>query len=234
MTLEVIRKRLRAAEVKSHESSLSKDATINVDIHRHFSYAWYRTLMLSPGRFSIRPRIRGGINWLDLAKELPKGVEIHSDKQNATRTFLWSSSHKQLSETMKRFHFKNVEAVIGPDGTDGGWRTYTVGPSTLTESDVERAKREVSSSGVNYVRIQLRSSSADRLAAAGNSNVEQWLVVLDEEVLGPVQNAVLSTGRLQLTAPKRASSRREQKSWALQVVGRLAAPLPITVAVVQE
>lgn len=234
MTQERIKARLRAAEVKSHEVVLNKDGTLRVMIHRNFPAGWYAALMLSPGKFAIQPRTRGGINWVMLATEIPQGVEIRSDKADETKTYLWAAKRDTLSQTMKRFHFKNFSAVLGPDDIDGGWRTYTVGKSVLTQENVKEASRQMSSTGVTFVRLQLTSDTPDRLAAATTSDVQQWVVVLDGEVLGLVQSAVLNTGKLQLSAPTRATSRDEQRSWALQVVGRLAAPLPIKVAIVQE
>lgn len=231
---ERIAKRLKAGEVKSYEVILTPERTVKAKITLSRSAAWYRSLILSPGNFEVRPRQRGQINWVPLAKEIPEGIQIKSDPADHLKTYLWSPSYSKLSKATSRFHLDPYSVVMGPDDIDGGWRTYTVGRPVITHREIQSAKREMSGTGITFVSIALKSTTLDRLAQVESSKVEQWVVVLDGEVLGYVQSAGLAKGKIQLTAPSRATTGEEQKSWASQVVGRLAAPLPIPVALLKE
>jgi len=232
-TQKRIERRLDAARVKHSEVSARGQSAIPGKLKPSRPLRWYKALITSPGKLEIREIRDGAIAWTALTSILGDDVEIRSEAESASNTYLWSPSREPLAKVARRVHLPGISVVVAP-GQEAGWRSYAVAETLATNEDLKEVQRQISPVGAPYVTLVLSGSIADRLAAAGPSNVQRWGVILDGEVLGLVQASALRTHRVELTAPGRVATRDAERAWASQVQGRLAATLPLPIAVLEE
>jgi len=228
-----LEKRLHAAGVKDFNVSVVDGHTLSVEAAGAWDRSWMRAVLTAPGKLELRPLSPHQPNWLELAGQMPKGVEIRGGQSSPTH--VWSASRKTLEKFLARVAFSHGELAVYP-ANGGGWRSLSLGPPVATRESLTSARAETTSRGTTFVALAFASSVSARLAAASTSEVKQSAVVLDGEVVAVVDDRGLADHRIQLTAPRGAvgSGRDEQKAWAFQIAGRLAAPLPIPIAVLEE
>lgn len=227
-----IETRLEAGRIKHSIVSVADDNTVRVKLRKKRPASWYIALLASPGHFSIRAVRSGAINWPALNELITEDVEIRSEVDAAEETYLWSAERNSLTEIIKRVHLPGLITAVAPDST--GWRTHTLGQTIATRSDLLESNEQLSPLGVPFLTVKLSSSIAAELADARRSEVKQLGVVVDGEVVGLVSPGSLEGFKIELTAPHRASTRDDQRAWAAQIAGRLAASIPISIAVIEE
>ncbi len=232
-TRDRLEKRLDAAQVKHSELELTREGTIDVRIRPKHPTGWYTSLIVSPGMLTIRELRPGAIAWPQLTSILGKSIEIRGERGADEYTYLWSPTRKPLEEVVSRVHLPGLQVVLAPV-KEGGWRTYTAAIRLADQDEIVEVKRQVSPVGAPYITLVFAKALANRLAAPPRSNVKRWGVILDGEVLGLAQTSALRTRRIELTAPDPAGTRDAQKAWAAQVTGRLAATIPLPIAVLEE
>lgn len=231
MTGERLEKRLTAAQIKEYEVDVVDSTTLTVETGVERDPAWMKALLTSPGELSIHVRIHDKPDWMTLARTMPDGLEIRGSKS----TYVWSASRGRLEKWIARIALSDATVRVFPE--DNGFRTVTLGERVGTRADVRDVRVARSDTGVPFVEMTLQSRVAGRLAAEPRSEVQEVAVVLDGEVIGFVRTKTLkSQNRLRLPVPRGAvaDSREARTAWVNQVAGRLAAPLPIPIAVIEE
>lgn len=222
--------RLDVAHVNDAVIKVLPSGDIAVEFRAKESLNWYRGLLLSPGNVEVRPIFTYGFNWMSLASDLPPSIEFRGE--NPQPDFLWSSDRTALEKTINRIKTPQFVFAVGP--APAGWRSYTLGEPVGGSADLKKIKVRKSSGGLAYVTLSIATTMVDRLAASELSEVQDWAIVLDGEVVSVVPKETLFKGKLELTAPARLTSREESATWARQVAGRMAAQMPVPIAVIQE
>lgn len=222
--------RLRAAQADDAVVKSLPSGDVSVEFRAKQELAWYKALLLSPGHVEFRPIYTYGFNWMSVANELPASVELRGE--NPQPDYIWSSERTALESALRRITSSNFGFAVGP--ATKGWRSYTMGKSIGSSDEVRHVKVRKSSGGMAYVTFSVTSTLVDRLAASELSEVKEWAILLDGEVIDVVSRQTLATGKLELTAPRRLMTREDSGTWACQVAGRMAAPMPIPIAVFQE
>lgn len=225
-----LKSRLETAGVSDAVVKKQPSGDLTVEFRPKQPLSWYKALLLSPGVIEFRPIFAHGFNWMSVAGELPADVEFRGD--NPQPDYLWASERTPLELAVKRIMSNDFSFVVGP--AERGWRTYTLGKSINGPDELKRVKVRKSSGGLAYVTFSVPTSMVDRLAAPELSEVKEWAIVLDGEVVQVVSRETLATGKLEMTAPQRLTSREDTAGWARQVAGRMAASMPIPIAVLQE
>jgi len=226
MVLAVYQKRLEAAGMRGSQIK-HQGANLHLSIPRKWERAFIDAIVHAPGRLEIRALAPMDVDWVQGASRLPEGLEIRGSNE----PYLWSASRSLLDRIASESSNESVQVVVS--GDEGGWRTYTGSTVLGVEGDIVQSRRDRSPNGGYFVSIRFRSTMVDRLATPGFLDVKTWLVILDGEVLGLVSSASLATGTIEISAPSSLSVER-QRLWVNQVAGRLAAPLPIPVAILPE
>jgi hypothetical protein len=222
--------RLVAAHVNDAVIKVLPSGDLAVEFRAKETLDWYRGLLLSPGNVEVRPVYTYGFNWMSLASDLPKSIEFRGE--NPQPDFIWSNDRSALEKTIARIKTPDFVFVVGPDSA--GWRSYTLGQPIGGAVDFKKVRVRKSSGGMAYVTLSVATTMVDRLAASELSEVQDWAIVLDGEVVSVLSREDLVKGKLELTAPQRLTSREESATWARQVAGRLAAQMPVPIAVMQE
>jgi len=207
--------RLDTARVNDAVVKVLPSGDLAVEFRAKETLDWYRGLLLSPGNVEVRPVYTYGFNWMSLASDLPTSVEFRGE--NPQPDFLWSNDRTALEETIKRIKTPEFVFAVGPD--TAGWRSYTLGQAVGGSAELKKVKVRKSSGGMAYVTLSISTSVVDRLAASELSEVQDWAIVLDGEVVSVVPKETLFKGKLELTAPARLTSREESATWARQVAG---------------
>lgn len=226
-----LERRLKVAQVNDAVVKRLASGDLTVAFKARQPEEWYRGLLLSPGTVEIRPVLADGFNWMQLAAELPPAVELRG--LNPQPDYIWSADRTTLESVVRRTAAPAMVFSVGP--AEVGWRSYALGTANVLKGEELRdARVSRSGAGNSYVSLGVATTVADRLAAAELSEVKEWAVVLDGEVVSLVSKDALLTGKLELTAPVRLTNREDSAAWARQVAGRMAAPIPVPIAVLQE
>lgn len=226
-----LERRLKVAQVNDAVVKRLASGDLTVAFKARQPEDWYRGLLLSPGTVEIRPVLADGFNWMQLAAELPPAVELRG--LNPQPDYIWSADRTTLESVVRRTAAPAMVFSVGP--AEVGWRSYALGTvNVLKGEELRDARVSRSGAGNSYVSLGVATTVADRLAAAELSEVKEWAVVLDGEVVCLVSKDALLTGKLELTAPVRLTNREDSAAWARQVAGRMAAPIPVPIAVLQE
>ncbi len=231
MTAERLEKRLTAAHVKEFELDVVDSTTLKFETGGDHDPAWLEALLTSPGTVGFHTVLEDEPDWLTLARTMPDGLEIRGTKT----PYVWSASRSRLSRWLERITLADAAVSVFPE--DGGFRTITLGDAIGSRRDVESTRVGRSNTGVPFVEMELQGRVAARLAEGTRSAVQNVAVVLDGEVIGFVRAKTLkSQNRIRLPVPEGAvaDSRKERRAWVYQVAGRLAVPLPISIAVLKE
>lgn len=226
MVHAVYQKRFDAAGVRGMQIT-EKGSDLHLSIPRKWKKPFIESLVYAPGRLEVRADTPLGHDWVRLASGLPEGVEIRGENT----PYLWSADRSLLDRVAERYTDEDQMVVVAR--ARDGWRTHTAGLTLGNVSHLAESKWDRSVNGGYFVRMRFQNTMVDRLATTGFLDVKNWLVILDGEVLGQISTASLATGSIELSAPALMSS-EQQRFWVSQVAGRLAAPLPIPVAIVPE
>ncbi len=230
LAAERLRRRLTAAGIKEFELSVTDPATLRLETGVEKSSAWMEALIASPGKFELLPLASEDPPWLELARTIPEGVEI----RGMETPYVWSADRAKLTSWLRRIATGKLRVELFPE--DGGFRTISLQEAVATESAVRSVKVE-STRGSKFVRVVLDPRLRAQLAARAESGVERFAMVLDGELIGFGSFKELeSRGWLRLAPPPGAvsDSRELVDDWVHQVAGRLAAPMPVPVAVLEE
>lgn len=219
-------KRFDAAGVRGMQIT-EKGLDLQLEIPRKWKRPFIESLVHAPGRLEVRGDTPMGLDWVQQASQLPEGVEIRGE----STPYLWSANRSLLDRVAQQFSDENLMIVVARDRD--GWRTHTAGITLGNVTHLAESKWDRSVHGGYFVKMRFQTTMVDRLATTGFLDVKNWLVILDGEVLGQISTASLATGSIELSAPALMSS-QQQRFWVSQVAGRLAAPLPIPVAIVPE
>lgn len=232
---EIIARRLRtrfdAAGVKAF-TVRPRTRDVLVTVGGTFDPAWLTGIATAPGEFELRPVIEGaGPDWRELTDMLPKGVEIRGE---SARGHLWSPTRAPLDRVLKRLSMATeMEVVVAPDVL--GWRTIVVGEPLATEADVAGATMALAPTGAYNVSVAFEPDARARLAAESSDGLQTWAVILDDEVVSLVPRPVRDTRVLGIAAPDRlGTDLAGQALWASAIVARLAAPMPVRLALFKE
>lgn len=231
LAAERLRKRLTAAGIKEFVISIEDASTLRLETGVDADEAWMEALIASPGRAELRPVLANQPDWLELASQMPAGIEIRGGEE----TWVWSAKRWPLQDWLRRLALPDVAVKVFP--SDAGYRSYTLGEPLASERDVRGVEVRQSAAGEAFATVTFDPAIAARLAGSSLSGVEQCGLVLDGEVIGFVPTETLKTeNRVRLSAPQGAvpDQRRYREAWVQQVAGRLAAPLPVPIAVLKE
>ena len=187
--------------------------------------------MTAPGKVEVRRTTPSKPDWLGFARELPEGIEIRGDLP----PYLWSAKRGTLSQFLARVSLPDGALLVFPD--DNGFRSVSLGATVATERQIKGVKARQSSTGGSFVSVDFETAVGASLAAAHVSEVEPVAIVLDGELVAFVPaKSFLEHSPIRLSVPDGAvpNNRAQRDLWVRQVAGRLAAPLPIAIAVLKE
>lgn len=228
---ERLEKRFAAAAVKEYELRYSSPTTLVVETGWDHNKGWMEALMTSPGKLEIRRVTPDRPQWLGLVRTLPDGIELRGDEP----PHVWSANRRQLQKFLSRVTLPNGALEVFPD--DGGFRSVSLGEIVATERQLRSAEARQSATGESFVALTFHDAVGASLAAAHVSEVENVALVLDGELVGFVPaKSFLDRSLVRVAVPDGAvpNDRSQRDLWARQVAGRLAAPLPIAIAVLKE
>lgn len=226
MVLEALQKRTEAAGMRGTQVT-NAGSDLKISVPKKWKRSFIDPIVLAPGRLEVRALSPMAVDWVQKASQLPVGVEL----RGAAEPFLWSADRRILDQVAEKFSTPTEMVVVAKHPE--GWRTYSGTQVLGREADIDVAKADRSPNGGAFISIRFRTSMVDRLATPAFLDVKTWLVILDGEVLGLVSSTALATGSIELSAPVSLPS-DGQRQWVSQVAGRLAAPLPIPVAILPE
>ncbi len=232
-----IETRLDAVGGKDHRVRVNGQNEIEVTVYggRHDAAA-IKSAVIPRGQLEIRPVYLDQSIWYDVEEQLPGSVEIRQAPGSVStdEIYLFSRDGRALREFVGRVAIAGVEMRVFPHGD--GWRTVQLGDPMATERDLTRSDLGRTPSAIPYVTVEFEAEVAQELRATmAEEGLRQLAVVLDRELIA-VQgfSARQFSETLTLDCPAFLRSHEARRHWALQVGGRLAAPIPITLVEAQE
>lgn len=236
---EVIRRietRLEAMGLHSHNVRTGDNRLIRVTVYGRHSEAAIKSAIIPPGRLEIRPVLVDGSPWLNVAAELPPEVDLIPEPGSfrTDRLFLFSHSARHLREAIATLGSEDTQFEVFPH--EDGWRTLHLGSVAATERDISDVSISRNPSGIPFVSVTLSSNAAqDVRADAAAGQVRHLAIIVDGEVVALHRFSDRRFSEtLDIDPPRHLSSTTARNQWAMQVAGRLAAPLPIRLAEMQE
>ncbi len=226
-----LEERFKAAGVKDFKVR-PQVRTVSVTVGGTTDAAWLNGLATAPGSLEIRPILEGGgPDWRELTDVLAPGVEIRGE---SARGYLWASTRAPLDRAVARLAMaEEMKIAVAPDVI--GWRTVVVGEVLATESDISAATMSLAPTGAYNVSLAFEPSTRARLAAPSSTGLQTWAVILDGEVVSLVPRPGGDARILGIAAPNRLGSDLDgQAYWASSIVGRLAARMPVRLALFKE
>ncbi|TXD37237.1 hypothetical protein FRC98_10935 [Lujinxingia vulgaris] len=225
--------RLKAIGVKDPRAIVTPQNHIQVVAPGAASAQVVRGALLAPGKLEIRPVSESSPHWIELASQLPEGIEVRQNPGQVSpdRVHLWSADFATLHRFTRRLALGDTRVEVFP--ARDGWRTLDVGEVLATEEDLTTSELRSSPGGIPFVQIELGSDSAEKIRSATSSaNSAPLAVLLDGEVVSLIRR----TGgqALELPCPDHLRSHLSRQAWAAQVAGRLATPIPLTIAELRE
>lgn len=228
---ERLGQRFKAAGVKDFKIR-PHTRDLSVTVGGDFDPGWLMGVATAPGALEIRQVVEGGgPDWRSLTDMLPADVEIRGE---TARGYLWSATRSPLDRVLSRLSMATeLKMVVAPDVL--GWRTITVGEPLLDETDIARATKSLAPTGTFNVSLALEPKARARLAARTSNGLQTWAVILDDEVVSLVPRLANDSQILGIAAPDRLGTNiGGQSLWASAIVGRLAAPMPVRLALFKE
>lgn len=228
---ERIKTRLNAIDVKNYRVQVDNQNRIQVTVYgRDLSAEAIKSAVIPPGELELRAVISGATPWGDILPDLPEGVEIRVEPGafQTDRTFLYSEDITTLQHLLSRISLGQTEVTIFP--FRNGWRTVLMGPSLGSHHDVLETSLNQTPSAIPFVTVQLTADATSRVRA-GASQVEarHLAILLDGELVAmPRFIERQFDDELTLDCPDFFRSSEARRHWAMQVAGRLAVPIPVT------
>ncbi len=230
-----IAKRLDAIEIKHYELEVTEGYGVLVTVYGDHSPEAIRGAVIPSGRFELRPVLVDASPWLEVAPELPEGVEFYHEPGSleTNNFFLFSPSPAPLHRAIGLLG-GDSEIYVFPH--DDGWRTLNLGPALATGDDVGDVEIERGPTGMPYVTVSLSSGAAQRMRGeVRGGGVRHLAVVLDGEVVAVESFSSRSRAEvLQLDPPDHLRSMSARGDWAVQVAGRMAATIPVQLGEYEE
>lgn len=229
--------RLDALGVKNHRVRLNNANAIDVMVYGSHSAEAIRSAVIPPGRLDVRHVNLDQSFWFDLADDLPDSVEIrqHPGSVESDEIFLYSRNSQDLITLIDRITMAGVDLRIYPHGA--GWRTVQLGEVPLaTEQGLRASELGRTPSAIPFVTTRFTPDAAQELRSASTElGTRHIALVLDGELIGiqPFSHRQFSDTII-LDCPDFLRSHDARRRWAIQVAGRLAAPLPVTLVEAQE
>lgn len=225
--------RLKAIGVKDPRAIVTPQNRIQVVAPGALSAQVVRGALLAPGKLEIRPVNEHSPHWTELAGQLPAGVEIRQNPGQVSpdRVHLWSADFTTLHRFTRRLALGETRVEVFP--TRDGWRTLDLGEVLATEDDLASSDLRSSPAGIPFVQIELEAGSAEKIRSATASSASPMLAVMID---GEVVSLIRRTGSqaLEIPCPDHLRSHQSRQAWAAQVAGRLATPIPLTIAELTE
>lgn len=228
MTADRLQKRLVAAGVQQLRLDRSQPGRITVETRSAAEREWLAALLTAPGRVALQPLTRQP-DWSELISLLPEGVHLADDEVYGG-LYLQSTDRERLEGVLERVTLPNLTLATWPH-EPGGWRSIGLSPGALFEEDIETVERRRTPTGEHYVWVTLTARGLDRLAVYEAEDVQRWALSIDGEVVGLISARGPLVGRFAIEPPRRLVSQKQRSRWAADVAGRMAAPLPIALAV---
>lgn len=231
MAIDRLQKRFKAASVREVEFRAVSPSMLTVETGWDHERPWMEALLTAPGKLEVRRTTPDKPDWLGLARHLPAGVELRGDQP----PYVWAAKRSTLRSFLGHISLPDTHLTVFPE--DGGFRSVSLGEVVATERQLKASEARRSSTGAPFVHMEFDPAVGASLAAAHVSDVEKVAIVLDGELVGFVPaKAFQERAQVRLSVPPGAvaDDRTERDLWIRQVAGRLAAPLPITIAVLKE
>jgi len=226
--------RMRAADIKFSTVDRVDSSTVKVGIEAEHSRELLRGLALAPGKLEVRVVRHVGDRWQERATRLPDDVELRQEdnEMEPGLAYLWSERRRPLAEFLREHSFDEIDLL--PYSTVDGWRSVALGETVLTHRNVEKTNIRKIPTGSPYVSVQLDAAGRKSFRNAADQLGGRLAVVLDEEIVGFVEQSSLTEGALHLSPPEPVAGGKALMRWARQIAGRLAAPLPVKIVEVEE
>lgn len=230
-----IEQRLDAIDVKHHEIE-AEGADLRVVVFGDYDPRVIRAVVIPDGRLEIRPVMVDASPWLDVAQDLPAGVELYNEPGaiDPNSFFLFSLTPRQLHRAIDLVSPDDQVIEVYPH--EDGWRTLRLGPALATHEDVRDVGMDRNPAGAPFVRASLEAEAAQQIrSGAQYRGARQLAMVLDGEVVALETFSERSFSEsLTIQPPEHFDSTTAERQWARQVAGRLAVPIPVRLAELQE
>lgn len=231
-----IETRLDAIDVKNSRVRVDDDYNIEITVYGDHSASAIKSALIPTGKLEIRPVLDDVSPWADLADELPDDVEIRTfpGSFRTDRIFLFSHSLQSLRSFVDRVAIGSTIVELFPH--DDGWRSLNLGEPIATEDHLSSATIEKTPAGIPFVTVGFDTTAAQQIRShTSSSGATHLAILLDGEVVSLHRFVARRfSDRLDLEPPDHLRSRHARSQWAIQVAGRLAAPIPVQLVEIQE
>ena len=234
--VEQIKQRLDAMELKHYQVEPIGGSNVEVIVYGDHSPEVIKGGIVPQGELQFRPVLVDSAPWLEVAPQLPEGVEFYHEpgSMRPDSFFLFSTSPAVLREA--------VELVPDGEGSielfphEDGWRTLNLGEVVATEDDISSAQVQRNRAGASFVNAELSADAVQRVRSKSSEYAaSQLAVVLDGEVVAVMYFSEDSFGeRLTVDPPGHLGSPDARAQWAMQVGGRMAASMPVQLGILEE
>ncbi|MFU8804283.1 MAG: hypothetical protein ACNA8W_10775 [Bradymonadaceae bacterium] len=232
MTMGRIEERLKNVGVKDFDVKVLAHGQVQVIVRGRWTRDMIAGIIIPAGRMELRPVVQTGEAWTSLASSLPKGVEIRQEETsfNADDAYLWSGDYSTLEALSRRVSLGTTHVFVYPD--DDGWRTISLAAPVATHRDLNRVTMRNSPAGMPFVMMDFKQDTAHRVReSVSQDEVTRLAIVIDDEIVSIVRyGGDRFNHRLEVVCPAHLLTTDAQRAWVQQVVGRLAVPMPITLA----
>lgn len=230
-----IERRLEAIDIR-HFAVEATGSDVQVRVYGNHDIDAIKSALIPAGMLEIRPVLVDSNPWLSVAPQLPEGVQFYHEPGSIRPDsfFLFAPSPQLLYQSMDLVSSEDHHIEVFPHGE--GWRTLHLGEVAATHNDVADVKIDRNRSGASFVSLTLTGEGAQQIRSqARAAGANQLAVIVDGEVVALKHfNERRFSESVTLDAPEHLESRQMRSLWATQVGGRLAAPIPVRIAEVEE
>ncbi len=231
-----IEHRLEAIDIKHFAVEATGGSDVKITVYGSHDPQVIKGAVVPAGMVEVRPVLVDSNPWLGVAQQLPDGVEFHHEPGSIQTTsfFLYAASPTPLYESIELLDSPDHYMEVFP--YEDGWRTLTLGDALATHEDVVDVEMSRDRSGGNFLAATLSADAAQYVRSrASNYGANQLAIIIDGEVVGLKYFSERSfSERMTLDAPDHLQSSDARASWATQVGARLAAPIPVRIAEIED
>lgn len=232
MAAERVEKRLATIGVGDYRVRVLPSNDLEVQVFGRHRAETIKSAVIPPGQMDIRPVLVDDTPWMDLEELLPDDIELRAEPGSfqTDRLYLYSPNASSLHSFLGRVSLGAKEIYIFPHRD--GWRTLALGESLATERAVEGVSMHRTPSAIPFVRVQLNEEAVDEIrTGARREDARHLAILLDGEIVSLVRFGERHfSSELTLEVPEYLRTSDARSGWAMQVAGRLAAPIPIILA----
>ena len=219
---EALRARLETARIKDFVVRVKRPGLLEVETARNLDSDWLESLLVRHGVVELRPLRPDAVSWLELAGELPDGVELRGGLDEPA--YPWAPQRTLMDSVVRRVSVPEHRLLVVPDAS--GYRVEVLGPRV--RADLRPVEPRLRLGKTVHVEFELPADEQLQLAGPGESRVQRWGLVIDDEFIGFV--SVHPERSAYYVSPPRAYRHDAAVRWAKLVTAKMAAPIRVPIA----